>query len=247
MKDKSIEIHIICYNEQVMLPFTIDWYNTLLRNHTFIVHDNGSTDKTLEICKENSIEVRPFVTEGMNDTIQSQIKSKAVLESKVDYVLCIDADECCLITQDEINELDVDIVKFQGWDIFDTKESPWEVIIPKGCQSPGYSKSVLVKGNTFEEFKFAAGAHSIDSCKLMEERELTYSLDEYKLLHYKHWSSNYNINRSAELAKRQSKDNLAKRHSFHFSLPKSVHQQWFDDHYKVSEVIIDERLNLFEI
>ena len=241
-----IEIHIITYNEEIMLPFTIMHYRKMFGNPKFIIHDNGSTDDTLTLAKLAGAGIIPFITEGMNDTVQSNIKSEAAMTAKAKWVLCIDCDEECLINTEDLNDLEnrgVNIVKFQGWDIFDAVNSPQEVLVPMGCKSPGYSKPVLLRSGVFKLIHFAAGAHSLDNIVPKDNVDIKWSIEEYNLLHYKHWSCKYNINRSAELGARQSEDNLQKGHSFHFSFSEDTHQKWFDDHYKVREIIKDKRIN----
>lgn len=248
----KINIHIIAYNEEIMLPFTIAHYKRMFGDPRIIVHDNYSTDRTVEIATEHGCTVIPFKTEGMNDTIQSEIKSTAAMSDSItqscDWVLCIDADEECFINSADLDDLEargINAVQFQGWNIFDEVETPWNVKIPKGVLDIGYAKPVLLRTGVFERIRFAAGAHSI-SLKAKEGQKTNFSISEYKLLHFKHWSCDWNIRRSAELGARQSKDNLAKRHSFHFSLPKSTHEGYFNDNFNRREIIIDKRIQYGE-
>jgi hypothetical protein len=241
----KIEIHIVAYNEQIMLPFTIAHYQRMFGNPKIVVHDNNSTDNTVVIARENNCEVVPFFTDGMNDTIHRQLKSHAAKNATADWVLCIDCDEECMINTDDLLELEqqgVNIVEFQGWDIFDNVLSPWDVKVPMGCQSPGYCKPVLLKTGCFSEIEFGAGAHNMEVLTALPGVEIKWSKREYNLLHYKHWSCDYNVNRSAELAVRQSAENKQRGYSGHFALPKSSHIQWFNDHIKDSIVIVDKHI-----
>lgn len=241
-----IEIHIVAYNEEIMLPFTIAHYKRMFDNPNIVLYDNHSTDSTRAIAISEGCEVITFDSEGMNDTIQSYIKSQAAMNATSKWVLCIDCDEECLINKEDLDLLEskgVNIVQFEGWDIFDSVETPWDVKVPQGCKSPGYYKPVLIRTGQFDVIEFGAGAHKMERLIPKEGIEIIYSYYEYKLLHYKHWSSNYNINRSAELAIRQSKQNLSMGYSGHFALPKESHQEWFDNHNRVKEVIIDKLIS----
>lgn len=240
-----VEIHIIAYNEEIMLPFTIAHYRKMFINPRIIVWNNESVDNTVGIALREGCFVRDFKTDGMNDTIQSKIKSEAVLNCESDWCLVIDCDEECLINLDDLDELNsrgVNLVQFEGWNIFDNKMSPWEVNPPMGIQDSGYSKPVLLKGGVFETVQFAPGAHTLIKLNPKIGYELNMSKNEYKLLHYKHWSCEYNINRSKELGARQSADNLKYKHSFHFSFPEQVHKDWYDKHFAMRQVIEDKRL-----
>lgn len=243
----TIEIHIIAYNEQIMLPFTIAHYKRMFKDPIIIVHDNNSTDETVMIARKENCTVIPFTTDGMNDTIQSQIKSQAAMNTTAGWVLCIDCDEECLINDQDLIDLTnrgVELVQFDGWDIFDSVASPWEVKVPMGCNSPGYHKPILLRGGVFKLVEFGAGAHKMERLEKKDGTLVKDSIREYKLLHYKHWANEYNINRSAELAVRQSQENKRKGYSSHFAFSKNVHQQWFDNHYDSREVIIDKRLQI---
>jgi len=241
-----IEIHILTYNEHIMLPFTIAHYRRMFGNPTFIIHDNNSTDDTAEYAMMEGCTVIPFSTEGMNDTIQAQIKSANAYMpvTDTDWVLCIDADEECLINSKDLDDLDaagINAVEFQGWNIFDNVKSPWDIKDPMGVPCSGYSKPVLLKTGVFDHITFAAGAHSVILTP-KEGNEVKWSKDKYKLLHYKHWSCDWNIGRSAELAARQSEDNKAKKHSFHFAFAKDVHESYFNANFAQRILITDERL-----
>lgn len=244
--NKRIEIHVITYNEQIMLPFTINHYRKMFGdNFRMIVHDNNSTDDTVMLAKLAGCEVIPFTTEGMNDTVHRMIKSEAVMNCTADWCLVLDCDECCLITTEDLIALDnkgVNIVHFQGWDVFDDVNRPEDIEVLMGCQSPGYSKPVLVRTGQFKEVEFGAGAHNVEKLVPNDEQETVWSRDEYKLLHYKHWSRKWHLDRSHELGARQSQENLQRRYSIHFAFPDAVHRDWFENHYKSREPIIDKRI-----
>jgi glycosyltransferase involved in cell wall biosynthesis len=248
MKKSRIEIHIITYNEEIMLPFTIAHYKKMFINPAIVLHDNNSTDNTValaeKLCAGIPLTVQYFSTEGMNDAIQSHIKSQAVINSSADWVLCIDADEECFINNDDLDELDkkdINVVEFEGWNIFDKVASPWDIETPMGVPCASYSKPILIKTGVFNNVTFAPGAHSVILKPLSGKQEKR-SVGNYKLLHYKHWSSSYNINRSVELGARQSQDNITKGHSFHFQFPKDVHESYFNSNFEKRIPIIDIRL-----
>ena len=89
---------------------------------------------------------------------------------------------------------------------------------------------------------FNAGAHDVEKVIPNEGVEAVWSRLEYNLLHYKHWSPVWHLNRSHELGKRQSPENLMRGYSRHFAFPDHVHEDWFKNHYKSREVIIDKRI-----
>lgn len=243
MKNR-IEIHIIAYNEHTMLPFTIAHYRRMFKDPMIVVHDNFSTDDTVQIAEKEGCIISRFATDGMNDNAQSRIKSQAAINATCEWVLCIDADEECFINDADLEELEVrgiNIVEFDGWNIFDQVASPWDIKIPMGVPCVAYSKPVLLRTGVFNNVAFAAGAHSIILGPFPGKKE-NRSKGEYKLLHYKHWSCDYNINRSAELGARQSEDNLKHRHSFHFAFPRETHESYFNSNYEQRQIIVDKRI-----
>ena len=90
-----IHLYTLCYNEIDILPWVIDYWKRLPVTKA-IVYDNESTDGSKEYLQQfDWIEVRTFRTEGMNDSIQRDIKSNAWKESKgiTDFVIVCDMDE----------------------------------------------------------------------------------------------------------------------------------------------------------
>lgn len=78
-----------------ILPWVIDYWKRLPVTKA-IVYDNESTDGSKEYLQQfDWIEVRTFQTDGMNDSIQRDIKENSWKESKglADYVIVCDLDE----------------------------------------------------------------------------------------------------------------------------------------------------------
>lgn len=245
MENASVTIVIITFNEEIMLPFTIDHYRKMFKNPKFVIWDNHSTDQTISIAEKEGCEINYFSTDGMNDTRQSEIKSRAAMECTTDWCICIDADELCFVTDYDLLSTKSNIIQFQGWDIFQNVQSPW-LALPEGCRSAGYSKPCCIKVNEFSTIKFAAGAHAIESIIAKSGFTAKWSKDEFNLLHYKHWSPEWVVSRSAFLASRQSDENKKKGHSYHFAFSKEKHLEWWNEHYNLREVIQEPRLKLKE-
>lgn len=241
-----LKIVIICYNEEVMLPFTLKHYGKLFAPGSvkFLVYNNMSTDRTKEIALEHGCEVIDFETHGMNDTVHAMLKSQAAMDSEGIWTLCIDTDECCLITAKDLYYTEANVIQFQGWEIFDNVDHPSKTKL-MGCKSDGYSKPVLIRTGQFQNIDFAPGAHSV-SLNPVDDQDIRLSKNEFNLLHFKHWKFDYSLGRSKELAERQSTDNLEKGHSFHFALPYERHLEYYENGMENRELIIDERLELLK-
>jgi len=86
---------IITYNEEALIGETLSklwWCDEI------VIVDSGSTDKTLEICKQFGCRIfsRPFTGFG-------EQKKFAVSKASNDWILCIDADE--VLTRQLIDEI----------------------------------------------------------------------------------------------------------------------------------------------
>ena len=91
----TIHLYTLCYNEMSILPWVIDYWKQIPVTKA-IVYDNESTDGSVDYLKQfDWIEVRHFETDGMNDSVQKDIKNKAWKESKgvADFVIVCDLDE----------------------------------------------------------------------------------------------------------------------------------------------------------
>ena len=91
----NIHLYTLCWNEIDILSFVLDYWKRLPITKA-VVYDNGSTDGSIEYLQQYEwIEVRHFETEGQNDNVQRDIKSKAWKESKgkCDFVIVCDMDE----------------------------------------------------------------------------------------------------------------------------------------------------------
>ena len=101
---------IITYNEEAIISKTLSqlsWCNEI------IIIDSGSTDQTVQICKEYgcSVYYRPFNGFG-------EQKKYGVSKAQYDWILCIDADEILTDTlieeiQSELNDKEILPCAFQ--------------------------------------------------------------------------------------------------------------------------------------
>jgi hypothetical protein len=88
-------IYMLCYNEELLLPFTLDYYSRFAER--IFVYDNMSIDASLEICKRYpNVTVMSFDTGGLvNDRAFLKIKNNAWKAARkyARYVAVIDTDE----------------------------------------------------------------------------------------------------------------------------------------------------------
>jgi len=247
MEQPTIGIHIITYNEEIMLPVTIKHYKKMFGDNCFFfIHDNISTDNTIEIAKSLGCTVVSFETNGLSDSAYVKIKSEVHLNTKYDWCLCVDCDEHCYITTDDLIELEnkeVNIVEFEGWDIFANADNPEDIKEFIGFKTGGYNKPALLKTGEFKEFKVVAGAHGIASLIPNEGKQILWSKQEFKLIHMKHWNLEFIIQRQREFGKRLSIENQRMGWGIQYTFSPEIHTEYFNNGLKTGQIITDKRFD----
>lgn len=245
MKKSRIEIHIITYNEEIMLPVTIAHYKRMFKDPIIIIHDNQSTDNTVQIALDNGCQVVTFVTNGLTDSAYTKIKSEAHLTANAEWCLCIDCDEHCYINTEDLEDLEtrnINIVQFEGWDIFAHAPHPESIAELKGIKSAGESKPILVRVGQFSEYIVESGAHAVNKLLPKENVTVLWSKFEYKLLHMKHWNLEFIINRQAEFGRRLSQENRKNGWGVQYTFSPEIHINYFTNGLNASEKITDKRI-----
>lgn len=83
---QTLSVVIICKNEADVIGKTLQSLEGLCDD--IVVYDNGSTDGTQQIVKQNNVKLYEGSFEGFGKT-----KTKAISLAKHDWILCLDADE----------------------------------------------------------------------------------------------------------------------------------------------------------
>jgi hypothetical protein len=189
----KIHAHILAWNEEKILPFTLDYYSTICEK--IFIYDNMSTDSSDEIYKRYpKVEVVKWDSGGeINEMNYVRIKSEEYKERSrnqgVDWVIVGDCDEFLyhpnLIEKlEEYKKLGITYPKVEGHDMFSDEFPIYDgELITKKIKygSEVYepmSKQIIL--NPDVDVKYGIGAHksTCDGCKTTEFPEL-------KLLHYK--------------------------------------------------------------
>lgn len=224
----KVEIYVIAYNEEVMLPFFIKHYQNNFPGCKIVVYDNRSTDDTRKIAHYHGCEIRDLFThDKMDDFTHMLIKNNVWKESNTDWVFCLDADEICNLNKDDLKEIDeqgCNLVTFKGYEMFGDTYKPEKCYT--GVESVGYSKPVLFKKSDFKEINYSAGAHSCDPI-MQDNVVLSNNYQNFNLFHFKWWNWHYGLDRAKLLAARQSEENVRTQRSIHFAFPEEVHKDYY--------------------
>jgi glycosyltransferase involved in cell wall biosynthesis len=218
----NITIHVLTYNEEVMLQFFIDHYRKLFPNCIIKVYDNHSTDSTVEIAKKNGCVVEYFDTgEQLNDLVYLEIKNHKWKDSETDWVIVCDCDELVFITPEELaNEesIGTNIVSFNGYSMVNFEDEVDVEKITLGFRDTPYDKKYVFNKSKIKEILYLAGCHVSDPTPILPNT-INYSSKSYVALHYKYLSPKYTISRNQEFAKRMSEYNISNQLGFQYLIP----------------------------
>lgn len=156
----TIELYMIAYNEEEILPFVLDYYSGFCSKIT--VFDNWSTDRTREIAEKYG-EVKVFGRAGvLDDQAYLDVKNHCWKGSKADFVIVCDTDEV-LYHPDLVANLqahpNATIFNTQGFEIF-SHSIPRETLLEltTGVIDNNYSKNIIFSPK-LKEIDFVFGCH----------------------------------------------------------------------------------------
>jgi hypothetical protein len=229
-----IHAHILSWNEEKILPFTLDYYSSFCEK--IFVHDNMSTDSSDEIYKKyHKVEVIKWESnEQINEMNYVNIKNneykKHSRKEGVDWVIVCDCDEFLyhpnlMEKLESYKKMGVTVPKVSGHDMVSDEFPTYDgdLLINKikvGSEryEPMCKKIIF---NPFIDVQFGVGAHSFNSpnAKFSETEEL-------KLLHYKFLGKNYVKKLYVDRAKRLSEFNKKNRFGEHYF---NLHFKYMDE------------------
>lgn len=197
-----IEIHVVAYNEELILPYTLRHYRTFASR--IIVYDGGSTDKTRQIAKDAGAEVVDWNTGGkINDTLLRQLKENCWKDTAADWVAVVDADELIYFPGGVAEALAayekvaLAVIKPHGFEMV-SEELPkgdgqiYDEIKMGAPDNRWYAKPVMFSPRRVQEIKFSAGAHECNALLpggLMMGNPVRFSEPKALFLHYHHIGS----------------------------------------------------------
>ena len=223
----KIHAYIIAWNEEKILPFTLDYYSKFCEK--IYVYDNMSTDNSDEIYKKyDKVIVKKWDSpeKKYNDVVLSELKSNVYKQSRkhnVDWVIVCDCDEYLyhenLIDKlKEYKENGVNIPKIDGHDMFsDTFPTYDGKLLTDKVKIGSETYDPMCKNIIFSpslNITYMPGAHTnkVDNPIYSESAEL-------KLLHYKFLGKDYVLERYGNLSEQLSDFNKQTGLSGHWNRP----------------------------
>lgn len=197
----TIEVHIVCYNEDLILTYALRHYKTFASR--IVVHDAGSTDRSRAVCEEFGVEIQDWDAGAkINDELLRILKETCWNGTDAQWVIVVDADELVYFpsgvaqTLTKYASMNVPIVKCKGFEM----ESPslpsgsgqiYEEINHGAPDDRWYGKPCLLRPSLLRSVHFSHGAHEADGELKNRARfrpRMATSPAVY-LLHYKHIGS----------------------------------------------------------
>ena len=196
-----------------LAPFAIQYWNRFASK--VIIYDNGSSDGSIEYFSQFPfIEIRHFVTDGLNDVVHRNIKNVCWKESSgsADFVVVCDFDEF-LYSPNIFGELSymrengMTICKPREYCMVSDKfpEYGSEHLSHENLRGyPGASKCILFDPNKIIDMNYSYGCHS---CSPTGEVKY-YDGNSIFMLHHCDMTEDFVINKNKSRREHFSSDNM---------------------------------------
>ena len=100
----KVHVYILCYNEEVVLPHTIEHYRRNFSDCEFTIYDNKSTDESRNIAKDLSCNLIEWESNNeIDDYKYKDIKNACWKEQKEGWAIVIDMDEWLAVNDEILN------------------------------------------------------------------------------------------------------------------------------------------------
>lgn len=163
-----ITIFLLCYNEEVLLPHTIDHYKKYLPSCTIVIYDNYSTDNSVKIAREKGCAVVLWNSNNeINDYKYLFIKNNCWKGVKDGWIIMADMDEWLCVTEDDLLDEEKNntcILRVKGYNMIgESKNVRLSDInlhdIKKSVFFPEESKSLCFYRPAIHNMHYRPGAH----------------------------------------------------------------------------------------
>ena len=245
----KIVVHAVCFNEEKLLPFFLDYYARFASR--IVIWDNFSTDLSEQIATSHigtHVEVRKFDTGNeFREDVNVLIKNNCWKNDDADWAIVCDVDEFLYVP-----DLPAFLAKRQGFNIFrpvgynmvsahfPVRGTQITEQIQCGVLSENYSKMVLFKPAGLAEMNFGPGSHKANPvgnphASIYDARHFNADL---KLLHYKNVSFDYRYRKNLEYAQRVGAISKQNNWNFHFARDEQQQRAEFDELLKHAKKVL---------
>jgi glycosyltransferase involved in cell wall biosynthesis len=236
----DITVYALCYNEEELLPFFLDYYSRFALK--IVIWDNYSTDATEAIAnsyKKTKVEIHKFNTNNeFREDINVYIKNHCWKGDKADLVIVCDVDEFLYavdIPDFLARRQEFHVFKPVGYNMVSENFPEYGPLliteqIKSGVMAENYSKVVLFNPKMVTEIDYGIGAHIARprGTSIMRPYDARDFNEELKLLHYKNISFEYRQRKNWEYAPRVGAISKKSNWNYHFSYDEQTQRAEFD-------------------
>lgn len=161
-------IFLLCFNEEVLLPHTINHYKRCLPNANIIIYDNYSTDNSVNIAKEHGCKIVQWDSnDEINDYRYLSIKNNCWKFVKTGWIIVADMDEWLCISEEQLEEEEANntcLLTIKGYNMIGMSNSISLTDInlseiKRAVYCPEESKSLCFYRPAIHEINYYPGAH----------------------------------------------------------------------------------------
>ena len=163
-----IHIFILCFNEAVILPHTIEHYRRYLPSASITIYDNESTDNSVELATNLGCSVVSFSSTNKQDEhIQQTVRNTAWSHITTGWVLALDMDEWLCITEQQLQteyESGTSIITVKGVNMIGNSQTEDLSDIDVHSIRDGYdynseTKSLCFLRDSIQSMNYSVGGH----------------------------------------------------------------------------------------
>jgi hypothetical protein len=196
----DINIFILCHNEQVLLPLTVDYYKNIFPNSIITIYDNESSDNSVEIAKTLGCNVISWSSNNQNNVfMKADISNNCWKSVKSGWIISIDMDEWLCITEESLIQEQLKgttVLQTQGIEMIGECSSPhlknFNIgSINRGIFFDGESKCVCFFRPSIKEMNYISGCH-----KCTPIGNVKFSSTIYVIKHFSYLGLQFIINKS---------------------------------------------------
>jgi glycosyltransferase involved in cell wall biosynthesis len=249
----KIHVYVVCWNEIDIALFVVDYWKQYAEK--VVVYDNGSTDRTIEYLSQYPwIEIRHFESQGLDDTVNMNIKNTCWKEIKgiADFVVVSDFDECLYspILEEELDYMKENNMTICGPEQYalcgdnypQYKEGKFvhEIIRNGYIQKSNHSfnvsgKIMLFDPNAIVEMNYGPGCHTCkpEGIVKLYDRKRIFCIHTNKGFGYEYKNKRYK-----EMSNRLSDNN--KRHgygTFYFNSEQRIKDEYLREKNKSYDIL----------
>lgn len=164
----KISVFLLCYNEEIMIPHTLNHYRELLPSAEFTIYDNYSTDNSVNLARSLGCKVLYFNTENELDEFkQTFLKNNCWKGVDEGWIIVCDMDEWLCVDEKSIEmeeKKGSNMLSAFGVDVVGDSNSTFLIDvnpheISHAIRNPHLDKMVCFKAGQFRDMNYTEGAH----------------------------------------------------------------------------------------